>query len=176
PQIKATGNTAKLLTVYAKELKMLSKNASMANDEDLYEEYDDEMDVKNVNVRETFRHLLKTKTLVVSPLSRLHNTENCIVWDQFGTFWMNSVAKFIKSKNLALMMHVVGSYGKGFKRMHVSNIVHTIREKAPNLLREGKKLDAGEVGLFQRANADCQDGQLTWRGSVAESINSDGNK
>ena len=54
------------------------------------------------------------------------------------SLWQRSVASWFKRKQLALTMHLINSYGRGFSRIHVSSIVAAFREKAPKLLKKVK--------------------------------------
>ncbi|KAJ3241325.1 hypothetical protein HDU81_000889 [Chytriomyces hyalinus] len=125
------------LDSFVKEMKLLSRNFACANEDDVYES--DRAALRRTNVRDAMRaYISDNRTRRVSELSRVGNKELNRVWDQFGAFFTTAVSKYLNAKNLSLMMHISGSYGRGFQRLHVSLIVETIREKSPQLLKERK--------------------------------------
>ncbi|KAI8834649.1 hypothetical protein BJ741DRAFT_609614 [Chytriomyces cf. hyalinus JEL632] len=140
------------LDSFVKEMKLLSRNFACANEDDVYES--DRVALRRTNVRDAMRaYIADTRSRRVSELSRVGNKDLNSVWDQFGAFFATAVSKYLNAKNLSLMMHISGSYGRGFQRLHVSLIVEAVREKSPQLLKE-RKAKSGNArviaGIYQQ--------------------------
>ncbi|KAI8609841.1 hypothetical protein BC830DRAFT_1173209 [Chytriomyces sp. MP71] len=145
-----------MLDTHVKEMKLLSRNIASANEDAVYElDANDEPISTNLNVREAMRRYVALKHIPVPQASRDFDPQVTQMWDQFGIFFLQSVSRFLNSKSLSLTMHLSGSYGRGFKRVHVSSIIETVQEKIPGLLKLPKH---GKVkiiaGLLAQEEAD----------------------
>ncbi|KAJ3399313.1 hypothetical protein HDU80_008051 [Chytriomyces hyalinus] len=152
PTHRLSPATQMQLDSFVKEMKLLSRNFACANEDDVYES--DRVALRRTNVRDAMRAYIADKSSRrVSELSRVGNKDLNRVWDQFGAFFATAVSKYLNAKNLSLMMHISGSYGRGFQRLHVSLIVEAVREKSPQLLKE-RKAKSGNTrviaGIFQQ--------------------------
>ncbi|KAJ3414050.1 hypothetical protein HDV05_007175 [Chytridiales sp. JEL 0842] len=163
------------LELYKKQLKILSQQLLLTNtDKDV--DYDDDLDyqfdiVSTTNpVRSVFCHYMRAKKRVLPENVVKVAEEMCQMWTEFGIMWKKSVAKYFKRASLALTMHLVGTFGKGFSRVHVSVIVSTVRERAPKLLKETVKKTVTEIaGII----AD-EDDAVVDEGDVVEDVGEEG--
>jgi hypothetical protein len=58
-------------------------------------------------------------------------------------------------------MHLVGAFGRGFNRIHVSTIVQQVAEKEPKLLKDVKKSNVKDIaGMPAEEEDPAEDGEM----------------
>ncbi|KAJ1561361.1 hypothetical protein HK405_004143 [Cladochytrium tenue] len=126
-----------------------------------------------------FRLRCRTSELPAMTMAAAMPSEVAEMWLDWAACWRRGSGRYLRQRELALTMHLIGSYGRGFARVPVATLVATVRQRAPELVQQqqmhhdgggggGRGGAGGEVGEEEeeddeegaRGGAGAPDGEL----------------